>query len=194
MNPDAQIAKLQTEVERLRKQITTDELTGLLNRRGIFLRLEPMVTEVNYQLSNPERRRKIEIRSLAVVMSDIDNFKKINDTYGHPTGDKVLKQLGKVIQKRVRSIDVIGRLGGEEFLVGFLGTDKVIAKRLAEDLRQIVENTKFTTTDDEVIPVTASFGVVELSAGMSLQDMIDAADKALYEAKAAGRNRVVVAK
>jgi two-component system cell cycle response regulator len=194
MTPEQKIAKLEAEVAKLRKLVSTDELTGLPNRRGLWLRLEPMVAEVNRQLTAPGQRRKIEIKSLAVVMVDIDKFKLINDTYGHGGGDSVLKQMAKVIAGRVRSIDVIGRLGGEEFLVGFLGTEQPIARRLAEDLRQIIEQTKFKLPDGAVIAVTASLGVASLEAGESLDALIGRADAALYDAKEGGRNRVVSAK
>lgn len=193
-SPEQQIQKLRTEVERLRALISTDELTGLLNRRGIFMRLEPMVREVNFQIQNKAHRRKIEINSLVVVMADIDKFKDINDRYGHTTGDLVLKAMGKQLKNRVRTIDVLGRLGGEEFLIGFLGADLAIAVRLADDLRKIIESAKFMSDQGERIPVTASFGVSQLQRGESLQDVIDRADAALYEAKEKGRNRVVAAK
>ncbi len=194
MTPEQKIAKLEAEVARLRRLVSLDELTGLPNRRGLFERLEPMVAEVNRQLTAPGHRRKIEIKSLAVVMVDIDKFKLINDTYGHGGGDAVLKQMAKAIAGRVRSIDVFGRLGGEEFLVGFLGTEQPIAMRLAEDLRQIIEKTKFKLADSETIAVTASLGVATLDAGESLQALISRADAALYDAKEGGRNRVASAK
>ena len=194
MTSDEQIAKLKAEITRLKAAISTDPLTGLQNRRGLRERLLPMVKEVSYQLANPQRRR-VQIDSLAIVMVDIDFFKKINDEHGHETGDRVLKQLSKVLLGHVRSLDVVGRMGGEEFAVGLLGASPKMAAKVAEQLREAVVAADFTTKDGTKLTVTASFGVTSLTtAKLTLDDLLDQADKALYEAKTSGRNRVAVYK
>ncbi len=194
MTSDEQIVKLKAEIVRLKAAISTDPLTGLQNRRGFHERLRPMVKEVSYQLANPQRRR-VQIDSLAIVMLDIDNFKTINDQHGHESGDLVLKELSKVLIDHVRSLDVVGRMGGEEFAVGLLGATPEMARKVAEQLREAIEAADFMTRDAGKLTVTVSLGVTNLADGAStLDDLLNRADKALYEAKSSGRNRVVVYK
>lgn len=126
---------------------------------------------------------------LSLVMIDIDHFKKINDTYGHQAGDMVLENLGKIILNHVRISDLPSRFGGEEFCVLLPNTDEKGAFNFAERLRVILENTEFKFKSD-VIPVTASFGVVEYSSNWDEKDIIENTDKALYLAKHSGRNNV----
>lgn len=194
MTSEEQIAKLQAEIARLKGIISTDPLTGLQNRRGVTERLNPMIKEVVYQLANPQRR-KIQIDSLAVVMVDIDHFKKINDTHGHASGDSVLKEMAKVLTDHVRSLDVVGRMGGEEFMVALLGADPETGARVAEQLRAAVEAAKFVASDGTTLNLTASFGITSLtSEASSLDDLLKQADEALYKAKNGGRNKVMVYK
>lgn len=194
MTSDEQIAKLKAEITRLKEAISTDPLTGLQNRRGLSERLQPVVKEVSYQLDNPQRRR-VQIDSLAIVMVDIDFFKKINDEHGHEGGDRVLKQLSQLLLDHLRSLDVVGRMGGEEFAVGLLGARPEMGTKVAEQLREAVAATDFVLGDGTKLKVTASFGVTSLTgAKLSLDDLLAQADKALYEAKNSGRNKVVVYK
>lgn len=162
------------------KQSTTDLLTNILNRRGILNAinmLAPLSKRNNYDIG--------------IMMIDIDNFKRVNDTYGHQKGDYVLKKVAAIIKNSVRTSDVFGRYGGEEFLL-FLSPVEVDAlPKLAEKLCRSIEN---KTKDD--LPVTVSIGVsngvLKLGNKEEIDDLIKKADESLYQAKNSGRNQVVV--
>lgn len=160
-----------------------DELTGLINRRSL---LESLAQH----LSAAKRHGQ----PLSLLMVDIDFFKRVNDTYGHLSGDKVLKTMASSIVQRTRAQDVPGRLGGEEFLVILPNSTEQGAWQLAENLRQGVEATAFQAVSGEPIAITVSIGLCALSQLPDPQcdDLIAASDQALYRAKAAGRNRVEV--
>jgi diguanylate cyclase (GGDEF)-like protein len=160
-----------------------DELTGLINRRSL---LESLAQH----LSAAKRHGQ----PLSLLMVDIDFFKRVNDTYGHLSGDKVLKTMARSIVQRTRAQDVPGRLGGEEFLVILPNSTEQGAWQLAENLRQGVEATAFQAVSGEPIAITVSIGLCALSQLPDPQcdDLIAASDQALYRAKAAGRNRVEV--
>jgi diguanylate cyclase (GGDEF)-like protein len=191
--PIGEIEKLQREIARLKELVITDELTRVLNRRGLNQALTPLVKEVSYQLQNPEKRKNMVIRAFTLVFADIDHFKQVNDTYGHAAGDAALRTLAKVLRQNVRGIDVVGRYGGEELIIGLLGASEDDGVRISEDLRKKVEDTQIKV-GVKTFRVTASFGLAVLKKKMSVDDLIDAADKALYEAKETGRNKVVLAK
>lgn len=153
----------------------TDELTGLPNKRALRDRLTILARE-------GRRGRKF-----ATVVVDVDHFKAVNDTYGHPTGDAVLRHIGQTLRAQVRSTDFVARFGGEEFVVLYTDVDESVAAALAEHLREAI------ATSASPVRVTASFGVCG-NAGDLAGDgeaMIARADEALYRAKRAGRNRVV---
>lgn len=166
--------------EFLRFAATHDPLTGLWNRGEIlsFLRRE---------LVRADRER----RPLAIVIIDVDHFKKLNDTFGHLAGDSVLKEIGKRLQSGVRVYDGIGRYGGEEFLLVLPGCDLKPATSRAESLRSLVSDRPITVSSTEVT-VTVSLGVTVTlcSSDGNLEEVLQRADAALYEAKAKGRNRV----
>jgi diguanylate cyclase (GGDEF)-like protein len=128
-------------------------------------------------------------RDLAVLMLDIDHFKKINDTYGHPAGDSVLRDLATLLQRRLRPEDKLGRYGGEEFCAILPETSLASAVNIAETLRTIVEGHEFLA-DDQPLNVTISVGAAIFQSGMGMLDLYKAADEMLYRAKRAGRNRV----
>jgi diguanylate cyclase (GGDEF)-like protein len=151
--------------------------------------LEVYAREVSFQLGDPDRRKSFIIRSFCVIFIDIDHFKNINDTYGHPAGDVVLQEVAQAIKRNLRGADIVGRYGGEEILVGLVGADLERSTQIAEDLRAKVEDQKIMVGDKE-ITVTASFGVAAMRAGMTLQQLLAEADEALYRAKSEGRNRV----
>jgi len=169
--------------ERNRNLAMRDELTGLINRRSL---LESLAQH----LSTAKRHGQ----ALSLLMIDIDFFKRVNDNHGHLSGDKVLKALADVIAQRTRIQDQLGRLGGEEFLVILPNTTVDGAWQLAQTLRQSVAATPFQVMSGESIAVTVSLGLCALSqfADPQCDDLIGAADQALYRAKAAGRNRVEV--
>ncbi len=171
--------------ETVERQAVTDELTGLSNRRRFQ---EALAGEV-------ERSRRFE-QPVSLVMLDIDNFKKVNDTYGHPAGDLVLKEVARILRELSREIDEPARYGGEELAVVLPGTDEEGAFQLAERVRTGIEALRLPirTADDQPLRVTASFGVAthpDLSA--DARALVADADSALYEAKHAGKNRTVCA-
>lgn len=158
-----------------------DELTGLYNRRH-FLHVLQLEWKRASRFKHP----------LSLLMLDVDHFKKYNDTYGHKEGDRVLKQMGHLLVKTLREVDTLARFGGEEFVVLLPDTDRSGALAAAEKLRRIVEMEPFTLTDKNPIPVTMSVGVANYPEDVAvLEDLIDHADMALYDAKDQGRNRVV---
>ncbi len=174
------IERLKAELDKYKEMAIIDELTGVFNRRGIMELLRREVAR--------SERFKLP---LSVAMVDIDDFKKVNDTFGHITGDKVLKAVATIMKSVIRKIDMIGRYGGEEFLVIFPNTPKNNARIAAEKLRKEVESHKFKYKDRE-FKVTISIGVAEYEDGDSMESLIAKADEALYRAKSAGKNRVEV--
>jgi len=174
------IEKLITSVN---DEVVTDSLTGLYNRR--FL---------DHTLPLDIEESSINRYPLSVILTDIDHFKIINDTYGHLAGDYILKEFTKLISKTIRrSTDWIARYGGEEFLVVLKNTDGDEAYIVAEKLRKLVEETEFIYTG-MTIKVTASFGICHLENYESINsnNFINCADKNLYTAKENGRNQVVI--
>jgi diguanylate cyclase (GGDEF)-like protein len=156
-----------------------DELTGLHNRRSIQRLLDQ-------QLAQMARGS----RSLALLLIDVDHFKGVNDTHGHLSGDKVLRQLADGLQQRLRAQDILGRWGGEEFIVILPDTHVSGARQLAEQLRQDIETLPITTLTGKVLPLTISIGLHVDQGGGGRDEIIAEADRALYQAKQNGRNRV----
>ena len=183
------IRGLQQKIRLLQEELITDELTRILNRRGLMQRIGPFVDEVRYQLGHPEKRKGFILRNFSLIFVDIDNFKVINDTYGHSAGDTVLKEIAQRLREAVRGSDIVGRYGGEEIVIGLLGANSKDAKRIAENLRLKIEEQPFQHQNNR-LRVTASFGTASLDKKMDTNQLIDAADKALYKAKEGGRNRV----
>ena len=167
---------------RLSELATSDELTGLSNRRHF---LETGAREV-------ERSRRSG-SPLAFLMLDLDNFKDVNDRYGHPTGDATLRLFADTCAKTLRAADIFGRLGGEEFAILLPDTPEEGAQTLAQRLRRDVEKTAFPS-EEGTFCVTVSIGIASMTDPEdSLNDLMHRADRALYESKRAGRNRVTVA-
>ncbi|MGD2067673.1 MAG: diguanylate cyclase [Gemmatimonadota bacterium] len=168
------------ELERL---ANTDVLTGLANRRQFMMSLRREVG-----------RSHRYGRAVSLILLDLDRFKAVNDTYGHPAGDSVLRAVGLVLRDISREMDVPARLGGEEFAVLLPETDAEGARAVAERLRGKLAALEHTGPDGSRFRVTASLGVAELAAaGGTAPRLHHAADRALYEAKAGGRDRVVAA-
>jgi diguanylate cyclase (GGDEF)-like protein len=156
----------------------TDGLTNIYNHRYLQKRLAEEVNKAErYQLN------------LSVIMIDIDYFKKLNDTFGHPTGDSVLEQLANILSSNIRASDIVGRYGGEEFLIICPGTNKEGAMTIAEKERAMVESTLFGKS--EQIRITISCGITTWNEENS-SEIIEEADRALYAAKKSGRNRVEI--
>ncbi|UWG96664.1 sensor domain-containing diguanylate cyclase [Dehalobacter sp. DCM] len=128
---------------------------------------------------------------LSIIMIDIDNFKSVNDTYGHLAGDKVLIALAKTIQKEIRNIDLFGRYGGEEFIIALPEIEGSSAKSIAERLRKKIEKTKISYKK-QALRVTASFGAAQLSDEKNPKELLDKSDQAMYLSKGNGKNRVTL--
>jgi diguanylate cyclase (GGDEF)-like protein len=163
----------------VKRQAVTDELTELANRRAF---LEALALEL--------RRAKRFGGSLALVFADLDDFKRVNDRFGHHIGDDLLRTFAEILEGRTREIDVCARLGGEEFAVLLPQTDVVGAESLAESLRIAVADLTVSAGDDAV-GVTASFGVAAYPETHTADELMTAADRALYSAKRQGKNCVV---
>ena len=167
----------------LREMTLTDDLTGLANRRHFMACLDEEL----------DRLQRHATLCAVVLMIDLDHFKSVNDTFGHAMGDVVLRHCAMIMQDSLRKIDRVGRLGGEEFAILLSGADLAAAQSFAERLRQKFANTP-VMQDDPLILVTVSIGVSALKAqDLSVDSALERADAALYQAKAEGRNRVVIA-
>jgi len=167
----------------LKSKADTDELTGLLNRRSVL-------KSVHHEIERAMRTQ----RPIAFLMYDLDHFKIVNDTYGHPAGDIVLKGISNIALDSFRKIDTVGRLGGEEFLVILPESDREAARTAAERFRSAVAEHKFAA-NQHTLEITISIGVFAPDMKhptVTVQNVVDATDKALYAAKNAGRNCVVM--
>jgi two-component system, cell cycle response regulator len=179
---------LRQSEELYRQLAITDPLTGIFNRRHFF------------QLANSELQRTCRYsHPLAVIMIDIDYFKRVNDTYGHAIGDQVLQELSSLISSALRSVDIFARYGGEEFIALLPETDLQAVSATAERLRRKVAESPFCNRQHH-INITISIGVSALDLSVQLppsqlgtfDQLVNLADQALYEAKKGGRNRVCV--
>ncbi len=161
----------------IQQQAITDHLTGVPNRRQLFT-----LGELEFK-----RARRFN-RPLSAIMLDIDYFKKVNDTFGHEKGDQVLKALAQFLKLRLRDFDILGRYGGEEFVIVLPGADLTNARNVAYRLRKGVQERPMVNGS---ISVTISLGVAQLSNDLpDFQSLMNKADQAMYDAKRAGRNRV----
>ncbi len=172
------IKSLENALQKAKKESKLDFLTSLVSKRGLD-------EELN-RVDKSYRRYHIEY---SLVFFDIDHFKDINDTYGHEAGDLILKQLGKIFLELKRDVDIIGRYGGEEFLAILPNTPLNGALVFAQKIRKRVEEFSFVYKDEEV-PVTLSAGVSNCKEFSNQKEVIEDADRMLYQAKQAGRNRV----
>ncbi len=167
--------RIRQEKERL---AITDPLTGIYNR-----------LKLNESLSNEIARASRYQQALSIILLDIDYFKEVNDSFGHQIGDKVLVEFAEIIRQSVRQADIVGRWGGEEFIIICPETDQTGAEVLANNLRTCIENYAFDTVNQK----TASFGVAFFNHKESVERLLSRADTALYQAKQNGRNRVEIA-
>ena len=170
---------LETAQVELERMATTDYLTGMSNNRAFFDRAGSEVLR--------SQRHGIP---LSLVIFDVDHFKAVNDTFGHPGGDRMLKELARACRRTTRKSDFIARLGGEEFGLLLTHADIESAANAAEHFRQTIEQL-IVEHEEHTMFVTSSFGVAELRAGDTLESLLARADSCLYRAKELGRNRVV---
>jgi len=179
------LAQLRNSFQASLEMAVTDQLTGLYNRRYLASHLSAMFDRAYWTG-----------RSLSVLILDIDHFKRINDTYGHDVGDKVIQTFAERITGAIRGIDLACRYGGEEFLVAMPDTDINFANVVAERLREDIAGEKITLNQGrDVVEVTVSIGIASTDYGTDVdtaQKLIKRADEALYQAKETGRNKVIL--
>ncbi|MEW8492505.1 MAG: GGDEF domain-containing protein [Candidatus Thiodiazotropha taylori] len=179
------INELMNELAYIKKQAIYDALTGVLNRRGFDEKLNALISDskVNMDLN------------FCIIIIDLDHFKRINDQYGHITGDKVLFSIGKLLSERTKGLDNCARFGGEEFAILMPETQLTSAYNVAENLRILVTKIKLKrpSTGEIIDDISASFGVGAYRRGEKKENFLDRCDKALYRAKRLGRNRVIIA-
>ncbi len=172
---------LRTELEESVDLSTKDGLTGLFNRRYFDIHIKQM--SENAQTSG---------KAMCMMILDMDHFKEVNDNYGHPAGDAVLRTLANTLKSLFRVTDLIARYGGEEFVVLLGNVDLAACANIAEKTRIAIESADFIIPgQSDPLKKTASIGIAELEPGESVEDFITRADRAMYEAKESGRNKVV---
>ena len=198
----------EAEMKELSALSERDTLTELYNRRGFIREAEKFLKEVR-TLKKVTEKRKISFRDFSVIFIDLDNFKIINNEYGHKTGDKALRMAAKIFGDSVRNLDIVARWGGDEFVIGLAGANKKTARNIAEKLKNKLKAVKIKSKQ-----LNASFGIVSyhhknkcprLSAGDSqryktkekilnqLYELIEKADMTMYEAKKReGKDSVVI--
>ena len=176
-----EVSTLREKMETIRQESLIDPLTGLANRRAFDQRMADAMNEV-----------AAEGGDLCILMGDIDHFKKFNDTWGHATGDQVLRLVAQCFKSNVKGRDTAARFGGEEFVVVLPDTSLANARRVAEQIRKAVESKKIVkrSTGESLGSITLSIGVAQLIPGEQSADTINRADTCLYAAKHAGRNCV----
>ncbi|TIT45596.1 MAG: GGDEF domain-containing protein, partial [Mesorhizobium sp.] len=170
-------AQLAAAHRRLAEKASRDDMTGMLNRESFFAALDGS-------------RRKSDRGALLII--DADHFKTINDNFGHLTGDDALLLIASAIERGVRSGDVLGRIGGEEFGAFLTGATEQEAKRVAERIRREVELIRFRPVDERTIPLTVSIGGTVCGEDVNVSELMRAADRRLYQAKHAGRNLTIL--
>ena len=178
---EEETAELRSRIKQERNQAMVDPLTGIPNRLAYEERLEQEVA-----------RWKRFATPLVLVMWDVDLFKKINDSFGHRAGDKVLRTIARTLESGIRETDFMARYGGEEFVQLMTGSSLEECLPVAEKLREAIKNTGFHFRDQSVT-ITASCGLAEIRDGDSVEQWFERADKALYKAKQEGRNRCELA-
>ncbi|MGB3390875.1 MAG: GGDEF domain-containing protein [Pseudaminobacter sp.] len=161
---------------RLAEKASRDPMTGMLNREAFFAVIDAS-------------RRKADRGALLII--DADHFKRINDSYGHLTGDRALLEIVAAITRGVRAGDTLGRIGGEEFGAFLIGATDAEATVVAERIRREVEQISFKPTDEGTIPLTVSIGGTTCKLGATVSELMRAADRCLYEAKRRGRNLAI---
>ncbi len=177
-----EITQLREEVERLNEEASTDALTRAANRRAFDINLDRAIVKAR-ELGTP----------LCLVLVDIDHFKKFNDTFGHPIGDKVLRFVATALQKNVKGKDTVARYGGEEFAIILPETEITNAAKLAEQIRERIAVQRLSDSVENITlgTITVSIGLTRFLADDSAESFIRRADQCLYKAKNLGRNRVV---
>lgn len=172
---------MRQRLEELQELAMHDPLTGIANRRFVEINLAARLEEL--------KRYGFDF---SVLFIDADNFKMVNDTHGHTVGDRILKMISATIANSLRSFDIIGRWGGEEFVVLLINTKRDHLFRLADRLRRLVEKSALTLDNGETLKVTVSIGATEAQAGDTVNLLVERADKLMFESKRRGRNLVSI--
>jgi len=171
---------LMSKIERYRKESSEDQLTKIPNRRYLETIIESKIRDF-YTLNTP----------FGICFLDIDNFKKVNDTYGHDIGDEILKIVTKTVQSNLRNNDYIGRWGGEEFIVIFSNVDKYGISKVSEKVRHLIEKSKYRSSVLEV-QVSVSIGATISLATDTVESIVKRADELMYKSKLDGKNKVTL--
>ncbi|WP_281950295.1 GGDEF domain-containing protein [Nitrosophilus kaiyonis] len=166
---------LEDKFHEYKKLSYIDPLTGLFNRRAF----------------NEEVEKIKDIIPFSIIYLDIDDFKKINDTYGHTVGDEVLKEIGEILNSFIRKDTKAFRLGGEEFAIILPNVNIEDAKNIAQRIRKVIENHNIKL-EDTIVSYTASFGITSYQKGEDINELLKRADEAMYQAKKSGKNRVFI--
>jgi len=183
--------RLRERLSELQHLVFHDDLTGVYNRRGFFDRAGKLFTMARFA-QREKTRRRVRIGDFAIIFIDLDNFKKINDTFGHDEGDRVLKDVSQVLMESARDIDIVGRLGGEEFIIALVGASEEEAFEKAECIHSKIKER--ISLPEEKKRVTGSVGIASLGASDAddLDELVGYADQAMYEAKTKrGKNTTV---
>jgi diguanylate cyclase (GGDEF)-like protein len=183
------IAELELQISSLEKDLMHDSLTKL-KTRGFFMEKSKIYLDMINNMNLDKRKDWFGPKNISFLFMDIDHFKKVNDTYGHDIGDIVLKRVAEAIEKNVRMNDTVARWGGEEIIVSLLGTDLDDAKIKAENIRKKVEKLQFAEVPE--LKITISIGVASSENSPDFDVLMKKADKALYESKNSGRNKVTI--
>ena len=178
-----EVEALRAELKRLKGEALTDALSGIANRRGF-----------DQAIADARSANNGALTGCSLIMLDIDHFKRCNDTYGHPFGDKVIRSIAQIVDKNVKGQDTAARIGGEEFAVLLPDTPLDGAGVLAERIRTMVAAGRIKGAKDgePIGQITISLGVAQFTDGESVEALMARADKALYASKNGGRNRVTV--
>lgn len=172
---------MRQRLEELQEMAMNDPLTGIANRRFVEISLAARLEEL--------RRYGFPF---AILFADVDNFKQINDTYGHAVGDRILKMISATLAHSLRSFDLIGRWGGEEFVALLINIQPDDLRALSDRLRRLVEKSVLTIENGEAIGVTVSIGATVARMGESTDALVERADKLMFESKRRGRNQVSI--
>lgn len=177
----------------LHRRSITDSLTGLFGRGHFNLRMDQEIARMKRMEEDQEKEKAWQDIAFSLLLLDIDHFKEINDTYGHPVGDRILQRLSHILKQSVREADVVARYGGEEFAVILPEATEEVSYRTGERLRERIEEEEFKVGSfNKTISVTVSGGVSSYpNDGESPQELIQKADEALYKAKQEGRNQII---
>lgn len=174
------IAKLKKEIDRLSFLVDYDFLTGVYNRAGFLKEAKKFMEE--FRKSSSKENRKFAIKNFFIIFSDLNNLKSVNDLYGHKAGDAYIKACVKVFKNSLRKIDIIGRWGGDEFVIGLININRADAQKIVSKLKDKLSRTYAPNTGNK-LQLSASFGVYPAFKSSDINHLIHKADKKMYRDK-----------